>query len=190
MFIFTAGCTHLILRRGTSGCKPLGLQTPSLQPDWLLAGFKAVRNGYAEKLIMNLVFFIPITAIVMGIGIGMLGLWTDHKRKSQVLEQMHKERMAAIEKGIELPPMNVDPLTVKAPSSVANPARVLRNGVFMVSFGIVLYFALVTVGASEAAVFGLIPATIGLANLAYSAVLFDKERKAEALKDKNRLPPL
>ena len=45
-----------------------------------------------------------------GIGIGMLGLWTDHKRKSQMLEQMHKERMAAIEKGIELPPMpHADP---------------------------------------------------------------------------------
>ena len=38
--------------------------------------------------------------------------------------------------------------------------------------------------------FGLIPATIGLANLAYAAVLFDKERKAEALKEKDRLPPL
>ena len=139
---------------------------------------------------MNGVFLIPITAIVFGIGIGMLGLWTDHKRKSQLLEQMHKERMAAIEKGIELPPMNADPFTNRTPSSVANPARVLRNGVFMLSFGIVLYFALNTVGASEAAVFGLIPATIGLANLAYAAVLFDKERKAEALKERDRLPPL
>jgi len=138
---------------------------------------------------MNLVFFIPITAIVMGIGIGMLGLWTDHKRKSQMLEQLHKERMAAIEKGIELPPMNADPYTERPASTVANPARILRNGVFMVAFGIVLYFALDTVGASEAAVFGLIPATIGLANLAYAAVLFDKERKAEALKERGRLPP-
>lgn len=138
---------------------------------------------------MNGVFLIPIVAIVFGIGIGMLGLWTDHKRKSQMLEQMHKERMAAIEKGIELPPMNADPFTNNTPSSVANPARILRNGVFMLSFGIVLYFALVTVGAAEAAVFGLIPATIGLANLAYAAVLFDRERKAEALKERDRLPP-
>ena len=138
---------------------------------------------------MNGVFMIPITAIVMGIGIGMLGLWTDHKRKSQLLEQMHKERMAAIEKGIELPPMNADPLTHKLPSLVANPARVLRNGVFMLSFGIVLYFALITVGAREASVFGLIPATIGLANLAYAAVLFERERKAEAQKNRDRLPP-
>ena len=141
---------------------------------------------------MNLVFFIPITAIVMGIGIGMLGLWTDHKRKSQILEQSHRERMAAIEKGIDLPPVPSTSLieATQTLKGAPNPAKILRSGVFMLSLGIVLYFALVTVGAREAAVFGLIPATIGLANLAYSAVLFDKERKAEALKNRDRLPPL
>ena len=59
----------------------------------------------------------------MGIGIGMLGMWTDHKRKSQLLEQMHRERMAAIEKGIELPPMTADPFAHRATSRAANPAR-------------------------------------------------------------------
>ena len=139
---------------------------------------------------MNLVFFIPITAIVMGIGIGMLGLWTDHKRKSQVLEQQHRERMAAIEKGITLPPANVDPYSNPArPDKLTNPARVLRSGVFMLSLGVILYFALVAVGAREAALFGLIPSAIGLANLAYAAVLFEKDRKAEAEKQRGRLPP-
>ena len=135
------------------------------------------------------VFLIPITAIVMGIGIGMLGLWTDHKRKSQLLEQTHRERMAAIEKGIELPALNTDPLTSRPAGNAANPARVLRNGVFMLGFGIVLYFALITVGAREASVFGLIPATIGLANLAYAAVLFQRENKKAATKDRDLLPP-
>ena len=138
---------------------------------------------------MNWVFMIPIVAIVFGIGIAALGLWTDHKRKSQLLEHTHKERMAAIEKGVELPPLNADPLTNRGTSNVANPARILRNGVFMLSFGIVLYFALITVGAGEAAVFGLIPGTIGLANLAYAAVLFKREQKAEAKKDQDRLSP-
>ena len=108
---------------------------------------------------MNLVFFIPITAIVMGIGIGMLGLWTDHKRKSQMLEQTHRERMAAIEKGIELPPMPSTSIieASQAAKGAPNPAKILRSGVFMLSLGVVLYFALITVGAGEAAVFGLIP---------------------------------
>jgi hypothetical protein len=153
-------------------------------------GYQGREKAYLEKSIMNGVFLIPITAIIFGIGIGMLGLWTDHKRKSQMLEQAHRERMAAIEKGIELPPMPNPSLADATPKSAPNPAKILRSGVFMLSLGIVLYCALVTVGAREAAVFGLIPATIGLANLAYSAVLFDKERKAEALKNRDRLPPL
>ncbi|HEV7609945.1 MAG TPA: DUF6249 domain-containing protein, partial [Steroidobacteraceae bacterium] len=127
---------------------------------------------------MDGAFLIPIVAIVFGIGIGMLGMWTDHKRKSQMLEQLHRERMAAIEKGIELPQMPVEATLMRASSDPANPARVLRTGVFLVTFGIVLYYALDTVGASQAAVFGLIPATLGLANLAYAAVLFNKERRA------------
>ena len=31
--------------------------------------------------------FIPIVAIVIGIGIGMLAIWSEHKRKAQLLEQ-------------------------------------------------------------------------------------------------------
>jgi len=169
-----------------------GLQTSGLQPDWLLAGFKGVRPAYLENLIMNGVFLIPISAIVMGIGIGMLGLWTEHKRKSQLLEQLHRERMAAIEKGIELPPMSLD-VNANAnteKSSSPNPAKVLRGGVFMLSLGIVLFFALQTVGASAAAVFGLVPATLGLANLAYAAVLFSNERKATGDRTRPRLPDL
>jgi hypothetical protein len=141
---------------------------------------------------MNWVFLIPITAIVMGIGIGMLGLWTEHKRKSQMLEQTHKERMAAIERGITLPPMNLETTAVLngSKNNPPNPAKVLRFGVFMLSLGIVLYFALQTVGAAAAAVFGLIPATLGLANLAYAAVLFGNERKATGEKPRSRLPDL
>jgi hypothetical protein len=155
-------------------------------------GFQRRAKAYLESLIMNWVFLIPITAIVMGIGIGMLGLWTEHKRKSQLLEQLHRERMAAIEKGIELPPMNLDVNATanSERSNSPNPAKVLRGGVFMLSLGIVLFFALQTVGASAAAVFGLVPATLGLANLAYAAVLFGNERKATQEKPRARLPDL
>ena len=123
------------------------------------------------------VFLIPISAIVMSLGIGMLHLWTDHQRKSQLLEHTHRERMAAIEKGVQVPPtaQEVNALTART-EKLVNPARVLRTGVFMLSFGVVLYFALDRVGATDAAIFGLIPATLGLANLAYAAVLFNKDR--------------
>ena len=142
---------------------------------------------------MNGVFLIPIVAIVFGIGMGALGLWTDHKRKSQMLEQMHRERMAAIEKGIDLPPVSLDAFGNPASSAAANPAnpaKVLRAGVMMLTLGLVLYFAIDAAGGREGALFGLIPATLGLANLAYAAVLFSKERKAEEKeKERARLPP-
>ena len=44
----------------------------------------------------------------------------------------------------------------------------------MVAVGIVLYFAINESGGREGALFGLIPAAVGLANLVYAAVLFNK----------------
>jgi hypothetical protein len=157
-----------------------------LQPDGLLAGFKGVRNAYLENLIMS-VFVIPVVAIIFGIGIAALGIWTDHKRKSQMLEQLHRERMAAIEKGTALPPMTLE-TNAGSSTETANPARVLRSGVLLTVVGVVLYFAIETAGGHEGALFGLIPAAIGVANLVYAAVLFNKERNAVIEKD--RLPPL
>lgn len=137
---------------------------------------------------MNEVFLIPIVAIVFGIGIGALGLWTDHQRRTQKLEHLHRERMAAIEKGIPLPP-NPEPEPDRNLNKKTNPARFLRSGVLLLSLGIVLYFAIDAAGGREGALFGLIPATLGLANLAYSAVLFRKERDAATEKARNFLPP-
>ncbi len=136
---------------------------------------------------MNGVFVIPIVAIVFGIGIAMLALWTDHQRRSMKLEHQHRERMAAIEKGIPLPPVP-EADTERTQEKVANPARMLRSGVLLLGLGIVLYFAIDVAGGREGALFGLIPATLGLANLAYSAVLFRRERAAIEGKERQRLP--
>ena len=136
------------------------------------------------------VFVIPVVAIIMSLGFAMLALWTNHQRKSQMLQQLHRERMAAIEKGIELPPVNVEEIATSSSPNTTNPARVLRSGVLLVAIGIVLYFALNESGAREAALFGLIPAAVGLANLVYAAVLFNNESKADAEKARKRLPEL
>ncbi len=42
--------------------------------------------------------------------------------------------------------------------------------------GVILYFAIGVVGGDEAALFGLIPAAIGVANLVYAAILWNKEK--------------
>src|SRR5213075_2394513 len=111
------------------------------------------------------VFWIPIVAIVFGIGIAMLGLWTDHQRRAQKLEHLHRERMAAIDKGVPLPATTDE--RDRVDDKWSNPARMLRSGILLLGLGIILYFAIDAAGGSEGALFGLIPSALGLANLAY-----------------------
>jgi hypothetical protein len=122
--------------------------------------------------------FIPIVAIIMGISAGMLAIWSEYKRKSQLLEQNHRERMHAIEKGIELPPIpaNLVGASSNGPST-ASAAKSVRSGIMLLLIGIVLFFAIDMVGAEEASLFGLIPAAIGIANLVYAAIQWDKEKQ-------------
>src|SRR6478735_12104005 len=105
--------------------------------------------------------FIPIVAIIMGIGIGMLALWSEHKRKSQLLEQNHRERMHAIEKGIEMPPLPPGLVNIGNGPATASAAKALRSGIMMTLIGIVLFIAINVAGGTKGALFGLIPAAIG-----------------------------
>lgn len=124
--------------------------------------------------------FIPIVAIVMGIGIGMLAIWSEHKRKSQLLEQNHRERMHAIEKGIELPPLPANLIGASNGPSTASAAKSLRSGIMLVLIGILLFFGIGVAGGKEGAIFGLIPAAVGVANLVYAAIQWEKEKKEAA----------
>jgi cadmium resistance protein CadD (predicted permease) len=126
--------------------------------------------------------FIPIIAIIMGCTIAIVSIWGEHKRKSQVLEQHHRERMHAIEKGIELPPLPEHLLSDgEKPPSISTPAKSLRAGIMLVLVGGLLYFAIERLGVEEVALFGLIPAAIGIANLVYAAIEWSKERRGTDL---------
>jgi len=159
-----------------------------MQPKPGPAGFNGNCKGYLENLTMN-VFWIPIVAIVFGIGIAMLGLCTDHQRRSQKLEHLHRERMAAIEKGVPLPaPTPDEKERERSGDRWTDPARMLRSGILLLGLGIILFFAIDAAGGREGALFGLIPAALGLANLAYAIVLFGRERKDAEEKERRRFP--
>jgi cadmium resistance protein CadD (predicted permease) len=128
----------------------------------------------------NVAVFIPIVAIIMGISVAMLSIWSEHKRKAQLLEQNHRERMHAIEKGIELPALPPNLVGYSNGPSTASAAKSLRSGVMLLLIGVVLFFAINTAGGREGALFGLIPAAVGIANLMYAAIQWKKEQKAEA----------
>ena len=50
------------------------------------------------------VIWIPFLSITLGMGAIFAVIITLHRAKMRELDQRHKERMAAIEKGLELPP--------------------------------------------------------------------------------------
>lgn len=120
--------------------------------------------------------FIPIVAIVMGIGIGMLALWAEHKRKAQMLEQLHRERLHALDKGLEPPPIPANLAGNGDGSAPASAAKSLRSGVMLVLIGVILWVGISRTGGGEGAWFGLIPAAVGAGNLLYALILWNKEK--------------
>ena len=126
--------------------------------------------------------FIPIVAIVLGIGALMVFIWSDHRRKAQLLEQNHRERMIAIEKGLELPPLPTNLVSGSNGPATASAAKSLRSGIMMTLIGLILCVALNESGGREAALFGLIPAAVGIANLVYAAIQWKKEKADEEAK--------
>jgi hypothetical protein len=117
-------------------------------------------------------FMIPIVAIVFGAAVSMFNVWVNHRRKQQMLEQWHRERMAAIEKGIPLPEL---PASLYALDSLS-PARALRNGISLVLIGALLYVAMARGIDEDLALFGLIPGAVGFANLLYAALLWRRQQ--------------
>jgi len=106
--------------------------------------------------------FIPLFGIVFGIAVAIVAIISKHREKLQRTELRHKERLAAIEKGLELPPELEQPENGDMRGSGS-----LRSGLIGLGVGIVLYFALGRVAGDDVALFGLIPAAVGLANLIF-----------------------
>lgn len=105
---------------------------------------------------------IPILGIVFGIGVAIVAIIAKHREKTQRVELRHKERLAALERGLELPPEIEQP-----DDGGRRGAGSLRSGLIGLFVGIVLYFALYRVAGDDVALFGLIPAAVGLANLIF-----------------------
>jgi hypothetical protein len=123
-----------------------------------------------------LALFIPIVAIIFGVSAGMLATWAAHRRKEQFLQHVHKERMTAIERGMPIPDL---PRGLFDQSEQPTVAKSLRTGVIMLLIAIVLYFALIQVGAKEVALFGLIPGAVGIGNLFYAWMLSRQPKDPE-----------
>ncbi len=106
---------------------------------------------------------IPIIAIVLGLGVVMLRIFFDFRKKREMFQLYHAERMAAIEKGIELPPLPDEFFQDRRLEP--SPVRNRRIGLILTFLGIAITAALWGTGVPQYW-WGGVPLALGLAFLA------------------------
>jgi Domain of unknown function (DUF6249) len=120
-----------------------------------------------QSAVAILSMVIPIVAIVMGITSGMVSLYLRFRRKRDMFQLYHLERMAAIEKGIELPPL--PPEFFQDRRAELGPTQHRRFGLILLFLGIAVFVALWGTHV-PAYWWGLAPAAVGVAFLLASAL--------------------
>jgi hypothetical protein len=122
-----------------------------------------------------LALVIPIVAIVFGIGVAMLGMWLDFRKKRELFQLHHAERMAAIEKGIDLPPLPPEFFQGERKQD-KTPYTYFRRGVMWLLIGIAATTALWGTHDNDYW-WGFVPVAVGLAYL----ITFLVERRRDSV---------
>jgi hypothetical protein len=105
---------------------------------------------------------IPISGITLGLGTAMLRLWLEYRKKRDLFQLHHIERMTAIDKGIDLPPL---PSQYFADDRRAS-SDYLRYALIWSLAGIAFSGALY-VTSQSLWVWGSIPVAVGIAYLLF-----------------------
>lgn len=108
----------------------------------------------------QMTMLIPILGVILSMTVAIVFILAVHWHKTKQLEQRHKERMAAIDKGLDLP---MDPIKVDAPSR----PRYLLRGLVWLGVGVSLVYGARPALDAEASSFGWIPVAVGLAYLIF-----------------------
>lgn len=109
---------------------------------------------------------IPIIAIFMSLLIPIVHQILDYRRRRDIVEAHHKERLAGIERGMDIPPL---PESFFRPLERNERPRHLLTGMIWLFIGVGICLFLGTVADDEPGVayLGLIPGGVGLAYLIY-----------------------
>jgi hypothetical protein len=138
-----------------------------------------LKDASGKGLIMDMqgmALLIPIIAITFSLSIPIIAIITEAAKRRRIYELYHKERLAAIEKGIELPPLPPE-LFEKESSRGRRRPRYLLGGLVWLLVGLSLLVALYyDERQREWALYALIPTGVGLAYLLYYALEGRKEQ--------------
>jgi len=88
-----------------------------------------------ENLIPALGLLIPIISVTVSLGALIVWIVVRHRRRMHEVDCRHKERMAAIEKGLELPPESLPP-----PEQTPPRSRYLLRGLIWLGVGLAITF--------------------------------------------------
>jgi hypothetical protein len=119
-----------------------------------------------------LALFIPIIGIIMGVGAAIVAIMARHRQQLQRAELRHKERVVAMEKGLELPPELAD--------TDGRRPRYLLKGLVWAFGGVAAYFPLESLAGSDESMLAIVPVAIGLAYLIFYWVQGRHEEAAAA----------
>jgi len=121
----------------------------------------------------ELALLIPIIAITLTMTVAVVFIIAWYRRSTTELDQRHKERMAAIDKGLDLP---LEPVR---PMSVPPRHRYLLRGLIWLGVGLAVVFGARAALDVEASSFGWIPVAIGAAYLIFYVVEGRKDSAAQ-----------
>jgi hypothetical protein len=134
-----------------------------------------------------LALMIPITAIFMSLLIPIVYAIVEYRRRKDIVEAHHAERLAAIERGMDIPPL---PDSFYQGIQRNKRPRYLLAGLVWFFIGAGIFIALNAVAGGEVAYFGLIPAGVGLAFLIFYLVEGRKEpRDGDAIESSGTATP-
>jgi len=123
--------------------------------------------------------------IVMGCAIPIVAITLDFIKRKRFMELAHQQRMAAIEKGIDLPPLSM--ALLEENRGYRRRSSSLLRGLVWLFMGLGIMVALYARDEEfRKAVYGAIPAGVGLAYLIY---YFAEGKKVEEELRKTEPPP-
>jgi uncharacterized membrane protein HdeD (DUF308 family) len=124
---------------------------------------------------MDLPTFITFMVMFMLLFFGILVIFLTYRHSRHLIDLNHKERMNALDRGLEVPPL---PSRGNGVHQEARPAYYLHRGLIFTLLGLSLMAALgVNVGA-QSALWGLPATAFGIAYLILYFVATHKEKQA------------
>jgi uncharacterized membrane protein HdeD (DUF308 family) len=119
---------------------------------------------------MDLPTFITFMVMWMILFFGVLVIFLTYRHNRHLLDLNHKERMTALERGLEAPP------AAAGAAREARPAHYLQRGLIFTLLGISLMAALGANAGATSALWGLPPTALGIAYLIFYVVFTHQEK--------------